>query len=145
MHVLYKIAALILGKLKDNIIKIGLYRCHFFRNVPTFSAQLFHKTPLNDSLGRMFICLVSQIIIAATGQLSKCNGWSTSIAFRILVKSHKSLKGTKSFACNYSLKKMKTYQNTLERTSHRVLLLLSYNLQLHRKMSPSQVFSCYFC
>ena len=54
-----------------------------------FWANNFTKTPLNDLLERVFICLVSQIIIGSAGQLSKCNRKNTVIAFRILVNSHK--------------------------------------------------------
>ena len=49
----------------------------------------FTKTPLNDWLEGLFICLVSQIIIVSAGQLSKCKRKSTVITFRILVRSHR--------------------------------------------------------
>ena len=62
----------ILGK-AIMLLKQGFINDIFPEMLRLFSAQLFHKILLNDSLGRMFICLVSQII-AATGQLSKCNG-----------------------------------------------------------------------
>ena len=81
----------VLETLPCNFIKTELHRWHFPRNVLTFFGQSIHKTPLSDWLERVFICLVSQIIIALAGQLSKCNRGSTAIAFRILVKSHKNL------------------------------------------------------
>ena len=52
-----------------------------------FCPNNFAKTPMNDWLEKVFISLVSQIIIASAGQLSKCYRKSTVIAFRILVKS----------------------------------------------------------
>ena len=42
-----------------------------------------------------------------TGQLSKCNRRSTLFTFRILVTSHKRLKGTKPLASRYSINKIK--------------------------------------
>ena len=83
--------SLVLETLSCNFIKTGLHRWHFPRKIPTFVGQtILQKHLLNDWLERVFKgCLLSQIIIASAGQLSKCNRKSTVIAFRILVKSHK--------------------------------------------------------
>ena len=70
----------------------------FLRMFRLFSDKLLHKISMNDWYERVFICLVRQIIIASVRKMSKYNKRSTAIAFRILVKLHKSLEGTKPFA-----------------------------------------------
>ena len=70
-----------LETLSCNFIKTGLHRWHFPRKVPTFFwLNNFTKTPPNNWLERVFIYLVSKIIIASAGRLSKCNRKSTVIA-----------------------------------------------------------------
>ena len=88
------------------LLKQGSTDNIFLEMFKLFSAKLFHKRPLNDWLERVILCLVRQAIIASAGQLYQYNRESTVVAFRILVKSHKSLNGTKPPARRYSIKKM---------------------------------------
>ena len=62
-----------------NFIKTELHHWPFPRKLPTSFNQIFSQIQLRT--------LISQIIIASEGQLSKCNRKSTVIAFRIIISS----------------------------------------------------------
>ena len=92
------------------------------------------KTPLNDWLKRVFICLVSQIILASAGQLPKCNRKTTIIAFRILVKPPKPISKLtwKNLLCSSLIVRFESPTSMKENsiTSVFLLILLSFSEEL---------------
>ena len=76
-------------KYKVTLLKQGSAADVFLGNFRLFWPNSFTKIPVNDWFETMFNYLVSQIIIASAGQLSRCNRKNTATAFRILVKPHK--------------------------------------------------------
>ena len=98
--------SLALETLPCNFIKTGLHRWDSSRELSTLFGQTISQKHLRTTDMNVLICLVSQIIIASSGQLSKGNKKSTVIAFTILVKYHRSL-----------------YQNLLEKISDGILQL----------------------
>ena len=103
-HVLYKIASLksesCFENGTSNFIKTGLLRWQLPRNVQTFFSQAISQNTFQQLIGKgahLFIESSHYCFDRA----------ATLITFRILVKSHKNLKGIKSFARRYSMKKIK--------------------------------------
>ena len=103
-HVLYKIASpkseSCFENGTSNFIKTGLLRWQLPRNVPTFFSQAISQNTFQQLIGKgahLFIESSHYCFDRA----------ATLFIFRILVKSHKSLKGIKSFARRYSIKKIK--------------------------------------
>ena len=90
----------VLETLSGNFFKTGLHRWYFPKNVPTFFGKATSQS-ISERLIRKDVYLFSKTNrFASARQLSRCNQRSTVIAFRILVKSHKRLEGTKPFACS---------------------------------------------
>ena len=118
--------------------------CNFIKTAPPltadvflgkyrlFLAKQFHKNTSERLIWKVFICLVSQIIIASAGQLSKCNRRST-VAFRIQVKSHKNIsKFTgKNLRWNSLIIKLQSPTSSKENSITSVFLLILLKFSEH--------------
>ena len=137
-HVLYKIASpkseSCFENGTSNFIKTGLLRWQLPRNVPTFFSQAISQNTFQQLIGKgahLFIESSHYCFDRA----------ATLFIFRILVKSHKSLKGIKSFARRYSIKKIKKIKSywkepLMESFYYKVTIYNITEKELHRRCFP---------